>query len=173
MKCHEFSQCSSPTLSPHIVLPRGVLQPLSPWISRVLYPLSHRQGQKCSLCARLNVGSGVKSSRLRGRGGGQHLMVPQCGAGWDLGMRCHRDAVGMLYSSETLPLALPSGDIHGVVWNKGPLASPSLVWTGPPTGLLATLQIEQLEEGTSLIIPITVTCWLQGTLAVMGSGGMK
>lgn len=32
---------------------------------------------------------------------------------------------------------------------------------------------EQLEEGTSLIIPITITRRLQGTLAVMGSGGMK
>lgn len=40
-------------------------------------------------------------------------------------------------------------------------------------GLLTALQIEQLEEGSSLIIPITVTCWLQGTLAVMGSRGMK
>lgn len=35
---------------------------------------------------------------------------------------------------------------------------PSSVWTGPLMGLLASLQIEQLEECISLIIPITVTC---------------
>lgn len=54
---------------------------------------------------------------------------------------------------------------------QGLLPSPSSRWISPPTGLLAALQIEQLEQGTSLIIPITVTCWLQGTLAVMGSWG--
>lgn len=40
--------------------------------------------QKCCLCARLNMGSGVKRSRLKDRRGGQQL---QSGAGCGLGMQ--------------------------------------------------------------------------------------
>lgn len=62
-----FFLCSFPALYPCIMLPRVVLQL---WISRVLYPLSHKQGQKCSLCARLIVCPGVKMSRLSLRNSG-------------------------------------------------------------------------------------------------------
>lgn len=70
----------------------------------------------------------------------------------------------MLYSSKTLPLGVAAW------WHPWSSTEQGLL-PCPPTGLLAALQIEQLEQGTSLIIPITVTCWLQGTLAVMGSWG--
>lgn len=49
-----------------------------------------------------------------------------------------------------------------VAWDKDPL--PIL---GPPMGLLTALQIEQLEEATLLIIPITVT-WYTGSNGIQG-----